>query len=190
MTQGNRHAAEVAAGEWPSLAELIALFYADPRQLGTFVRVQESEVPQPFRKLLAHSEHMTETVEAYHRSKVDVSVLQSRRDGEYYSRKIVLSRQSDGLPVQFGIPRLNVTCLSPVVRAEIEAEKTPLGRVLINHQVLREVQLVALWKVVPGEDLQKMFRISGPLVTYGRTALIYCDGEPAIELLEIVSPIE
>ncbi len=190
MAQGTSRAAEVAAGDWPNLAELISLFYSDPRELGSFTRVVEAEVPQPFRKLLAHSEHMTETVEAYHRSPVDVAVLQSRRDGHYYSRKIVLSRQSDGRPVQFGIPRLDVTCLSAPVRQEIEAEQTPLGRVLINHQVMREVQLVALWKVVPGKDLQKLFQIDQPLVTYGRTALIYCDGEPAIELLEIVSPLE
>jgi hypothetical protein len=26
-------------------------------------------------------------------------------------------------------------------------------------------------------------------VMYGRTALIYCDGAPAIELLEIVAPV-
>jgi hypothetical protein len=26
-------------------------------------------------------------------------------------------------------------------------------------------------------------------ITYGRTAIIHCDGEPAVELLEIVTPV-
>jgi hypothetical protein len=34
-----------------------------------------------------------------------------------------------------------------------------------------------------------LFQLDRPQTTYGRTALIECDGEPAIELLEIVSPI-
>ena len=30
--------------------------------------------------------------------------------------------------------------------------------------------------------------VDQPLATYGRTAFIYCDGYPAVELLEIVAP--
>jgi len=36
--------------------------------------------------------------------------------------------------------------------------------------------------------LSKFFGLPGPLATYGRTAFIYCDGYPAVELLEIVFP--
>ena len=64
----------------------------------------------------------------------------------------------------------------------------PLGRVLINHGVLRRVELSQLWKVVPGVDLCSLFKLDQAVDTYGRTAIIYCDGEPAIELLEIVAP--
>jgi hypothetical protein len=33
------------------------------------------------------------------------------------------------------------------------------------------------------------FGLSEPRETYGRLALIHCDGKPAIELLEIVAPV-
>ena len=174
--------------ESPDLAQLVGLFYPQRSDLGEFTRVVADEIPQPYRRLLAHNEHMTVTVEAFHQSPVNVQVLATHWDQNYYSRKIVLTRQTDGLPVQFGIPRLNVSYLAEPVRREIEAEQTPLGRVLIQHNVLRCVQLVALWKVLPGPDLCAMFRLSQPRPTFGRTALIYCDGEPAIELLEIVAP--
>ena len=39
----------------------------------------------------------------------------------------------------FGVPRLKLSLLREDVRREIEAERTPLGRVLIEHNVLREV---------------------------------------------------
>jgi hypothetical protein len=75
------------------------------------------------------------------------------------------------------------------VRREVESQATPLGRILIAHNVLRVVHLTKLWKVTPGADLQRMFGISPDHITYGRTAIIDCDGKPAIELLEIVAPV-
>ncbi len=175
----------------PNLSDLVRLFYEQAGDLGEFTTIREvEEVSQPYRRLLAHNEHMTVKMEEFHDSSVDVHVLATRRDGQHYSRKILLTRQSDGKVVQFGIPRLNLALLSEPVRREIEQEQTPLGRVLINHNVMREVQLVALWRVLPGPDLCQLFHLSQPETTYGRTALIYCDGEPAIELLEIVTPLE
>ena len=105
-----------------------------------------------------------------------------------YCRKILLRRKSDGRVVMFGIIRLHTGYLSEEVRSEIEAEETPLGRVLIEHNVLRRVELGKLWEVIPHEELQRHFNMDSTAVTFGRTAIIHCDGEPAIELVEIVAP--
>ena len=73
------------------------------------------------------------------------------------------------------------------VRREIESRQTPLGRVLINHNVLRQVELVQLWRIMPGPDLRTQLAIPADVPTvYGRTALIHCNGQPAVELLEVV----
>jgi len=90
--------------------------------------------------------------------------------------------------VLYGIMRVHWKWLSPAVRAEIEAEDTPLGRILITHDVLRRIRLSALWRVTPGDELRELFGLSGAQPIYGRTAIIECDHEPAIELLEIVTP--
>jgi len=81
-----------------------------------------------------------------------------------------------------------VNLIDAVVRQEIESRQIPLGRVLINHGVLRQVKLSHLWRVAPGDELWRLLDLSAPIETYGRTAIIYCDGDPAIELLEIVTP--
>jgi chorismate-pyruvate lyase len=168
----------------------VALFYESPGELGQFVERPAAELPAVYQKLLAHNHHMTVTVERHHGSLVDVKVLERRISDEHYARKILLTRQADGRVVQFGIVRLNLAYLDEAVRREIEAQQTPLGRILIQHNVLREVELFKLLEVRPGPDLCRLFGMTPSQRTYGRTALIHCNGEPAVELLEIVTPEE
>jgi len=173
----------------PDLELLTALFYERPRELGEFASVTSADMPDDYRQLLDHHAHMTVTVERFHDSPVDVEVLAKRVEADHYARKILLRRQSDGRVVQFGIVRINLEYLDDEVRDEILGEATPLGRILIQHDVMRRVQLCALWKVAPGTDLQKLLEMEARAPTYGRTALIECNGVPAIELLEIVAPV-
>jgi chorismate-pyruvate lyase len=172
----------------PDLATLVRLFYRTPSELATFDEVEPEEMPARYATLLAHDEHMTVTVERFHDSPVDVRVLTRLITPSHYARKILLARQSDGRVVQYGIMRVNFAYLEPVVRARIEAEDTPLGRVLIEHNVLRRVRLASLWRVTAGPELARLFDMPAGAVTYGRTASIECNEEPAVELLEIVTP--
>lgn len=165
---------------------LIKLFFEKPSNLGVFEEIMPQQVAEPSRQLLAHDHHMTVTLEQFHKSPVDVQVLESRHDGDRYSRKILLSRQSDDAVVMYGIVRLNLSVLSPNVRQEITGQQTPLGRILINHNVLRAVKLLNLFRIQAGPDLANAFGFETGHTCYGRTALIYCDGSPAIELLEVV----
>lgn len=168
------------------LDQLLAIFHADPDAVGTFHSCSSEQFPPEARLLLAHDFHMTVTVEAFHRTLVDVRVLDRKRSSESYCREIVLTRRSDNAPVQYGIVRLHRHSLPLEVLAEIEAEQLPLGRVLINHGVLRSVKCLELWRVEPGSRLQQLLEIPPTEAVYGRTAIIFCDDVPAIELLEIV----
>lgn len=172
---------------FPSLNELVQLFYSEVEELASFEECAGAGMPEPYRELLDHNHHMTVTVESFHGCLVDVKVLEYRLD-QTYERKILLTRQSDSAVVMFGIVRLHTQFLAETVRQEIEARETPLGRVLIEHKVLRRVELGKLWRVTPNLELQRHFNLDSPKVTFGRTAIIHCDEEPAIELVEIVSP--
>lgn len=183
------------------LRELVGLFYDPVESLGEFRRcLTAQEVPQPQRDLLNHHAHMTVTVEAFHDCPVEVRVartLFSEQDhsaerestnGAWYAREITLHRQTDHAPVQYGIVRLFYELLAPKVWKEIESQSIPLGRVLINHNVLREVELCELWEVNAGAPLADLIKVRTHETVFGRTARIFCDGRPAIELLEIVTP--
>lgn len=163
----------------PSLGELLALFPAEGKPV--CVEVPAEAVPEPYRGLLVHEHHMTVTVEAYHGGLVDVRVLESRLDGELYSRRILLELQSSGKVVQYGLVRLDLSRVVPEVRARILEQKTPLGRVLIEHDVLRRVEPTAYLRFTSTPWF-------GEVATYGRLAIIHFDGEPAVEVLEVVAP--
>ena len=166
---------------------MVDLFYDDPSTLGEFRELPDSQLPSKYQTLLAHNAHMTVTLEEFHQSKVSVEVLEFKRTPTHYSRKIILRRISDAVPVLFGIVRLSLNFLPEHVQQEIVDQKTPLGRVLIQNNILRNVKLLSLWEVKLGQELASHFAgvESSDPVCYGRTALIYCDGLPAVELLEI-----
>lgn len=148
------------------------------------------DLDEPYRSLLAHNHHMTVSMERYHGGSVDVQVLDKHVSAQHYARKILLTRRADGKAVQFGIMRINYDYLTPSVRHDVESEAAPLGRILISHDVMRKVELVSLLQFIPGSDLQSLLSLSPKQPAYGRTALIHVDGEPAVELLEIVGSIE
>ncbi len=172
----------------PDLDSLVQLFYPSIKAVGQFEPIAHEDTPQPFQQLLSHDHHMTVTLESFLHMPVTVSVLSVNRQGSIYSRNSLLHRQSDGMPVQFGIVRLHLHLLEPHIRAPIEEERTPLGRILIQHEILREVELSQVYQVTCGPKLAEGLKIPPGQTTYGRTALIHCHAEPAVELLEIVAP--
>jgi chorismate-pyruvate lyase len=172
----------------PDLDELVGCFYQTPAMLGVFQEVPPTEVPPVYRRLLEHDQHMTVTLEAFHGCPVEVELIHRHITSSHYTRNTLLRRASDGRVVQFGIARLRFACLPRRVREEIEAAETPMGRILIQHNMLREVQLTGLWRLMPGPQLIRLFGLDEPKPAYGRTALIFCDGEPAVQVLEVMPP--
>jgi hypothetical protein len=150
--------------------------------------VPGDEVPPPYNQLLVHEHHMTVTVEAYHGDLVNVRILNRRHKGDVYARKILLTLQGSGKVVQFGVARIHLNFCTPAVREEIIAGKKPLGRILIEHDVLRRIEPKAFLRVLPGPSLVKNFGLIRPVPTFGRLGIIHCDDFPAVEVLEIVIP--
>jgi hypothetical protein len=117
---------------------------------------------------------------------VDVHVLNERKDEQAYARASLLRLQRTGETVQLGIMRIQLAELSEQVRLEIESRALPLGRVMIRHHVMREVELLQLWRVKPAPRLRAYLDLPEDEVSYARTARIMVQGNPAVELLEIV----
>lgn len=172
------------------LGSLLDIFYPQRGEpLAHFDRVAAESMPQAYRQLLDHDSHMTITVERFHGAAVEVRVQRVKETPGHYSREILLATRPAGRIVQYGIVRLRPEAFQQQVWQEIRAGDTPLGQVLINHDVFRQVELVSLWKVGAAPPLARLLPIGAGETTYGRTARIICDLAPAIELLEIVAPL-
>jgi chorismate-pyruvate lyase len=172
----------------PDLKQLAQLFYPSLEDLGRFTPVEATELPSAYQGLLAHDDHMTVTLEAFHDSLMNVQVLQQRYDPPYYSRKSLLARRTDGKAVQFGIMRITLDGLPKTAQDDLSNCNMPLGRILIRHHVLRHVELCQLWQVVPSKELQTHLGLTEDSLTFGRIAQIIMAGEVAVELLEIAIP--
>ena len=172
----------------PTFDHLYNLFPDSPDR-SQAVEVAADEVPEPYHHLLVHTHHMTITVERYYRSSVDVRVMQCNRVGNEYARKILLRTQDTGRVVQFGLVRINLGVCPEPVRNEIVEGKTPLGRVLIQHNMLRRIEPVAFLRVTLSPVMAEWFGVEEGSTTYGRLGVIYTGDRPAVEVLEILTPI-
>lgn len=86
--------------------------------------------------------------------------------------------------------RFNFEYVTKCVKEEILAEITPLGRVLIQHNVLRHVDLGAIIRFTAGPGLVKTLQMKEGQITYGRMATIFCNGSrQSIFLRFLVSSI-
>jgi hypothetical protein len=172
----------------PSFEQLWSLFPdADDRPRA--VVVPADEVPEPYHRLLVHNHHMTVTVEDWFGGGVDVKVLASRRNADDYARKILLAMHEGGRVVQFGLVRIDLGVCPSAVRDAIVEGKTPLGRVLIQHDMLRRIEPTAFIHVALGKTMAGWFGSQAEIESYGRLGVIYTGEKPAVEVLEILAPI-
>lgn len=177
----------ISQSRYSEVTQLVDLFTPQWDSLGSFTPVGESDLPLAYTSLLAHHDHMTVTLEAFHESPVAVQVVEERTRHDWYARQSLLSRVSDDAIVQYGIMRIGVDGLPPQVRHAIETHAAPLGRILIENDLLRHVELLALWRIEVGPRLAEPLSLSVGDVIYGRSAVIHLGGQRAVDLLEIVT---
>lgn len=166
---------------------LLLAFFGDAN-LPRCEQCEAPAVPEPFRSLLVHEEHMTVKLESHYNTKVRVHPYLVHQQGEIYGRKLDLIAESTGLMVMTGLMLFNFSFCNDHVRRLIVEQKTPLGRILIENNILRRISAHRFLKFASNEPMVERFGVSTPKPAYGRLATILCDEMPAVDLLEIVRP--
>ena len=155
--------------------------------LGEFYElVARADLPDVYRHLLAHEQHMTLRLREHFGQDVVLSVLSSALDGDVYQRRITLALDGPHRVVEVGLVRIDLGYTTAAVRSAILEKKTPLGDVLIHANVLRRIEPKWYYRFAADCPLLADFGAARPPAAYGRLGVIYCDEQPAIELLEIV----
>ncbi len=172
--------------------ELLSLTDLFPEPEALFLgaeHIPSAVTPEPYKTMLVHDHHMTVAMETHHGCAVDVRVIDSKLNGNEYARKILLLKHGTLSVVQFGIVRFHLEYVTQAVREQIIAGQIPLGRILINHNVLRNIDLGAILEITAGPGLATYLPMPVGAVTYGRLATIFCNRLPAVDLLEISAPL-
>lgn len=164
------------------LEELYGLFGEVPPRHSPRQAVQ---LPEPQRSLLHHERHMTVTLERFHDVQVRLTVLQQVHRGDFYARKILLSRPDDTV-VQFGLMRIDLRRVNQTARAAILEGARPLGRILIEEEILRRISMHGLLELEATGELRDLAGCRESESLYGRLATILCNESPAVDLLEVV----
>lgn len=158
-------------------------------QLPLCEQIGASEVPDPYRQLLVHNNHMTVTLEQFHGCPVRVRPYLVHRQKDWYGRKLDLFADADGQMVMTGVALVNFGFCPDKVRDLIVAEQMPLGRILIENDILRRISASAFLRFSPHDDFVLRFGRRDGKPAYGRLATIFCEENPAVELLEIVPTV-
>lgn len=150
--------------------------------------ISGTQLPEPFRSLLDHEFHMTVTVESHFNEPVRVRVLSEYCGGPYYSRILNLVGEKTGKTLLFGVMRIRLDFLPLGAKQEILARREPLGRILIRHNILRKLELIALLKIQDFPGREHWFGNADGFPYFGRLARIHVENQPAVEVFEVVTP--
>ena len=146
-------------------------------------------LPRPFDQLLNHTEHMTLRLREYHQTAVTLDILAENLAGWDYTRHIRLTKATDAdtaKPVEFGVVHIDLRKLPADACSEILKHHGPLGDILIRHNVFRRIEPRWFLKIGPKSVIRRHLDVDASTPVFGRIGTIFCDDEPAIELLEVV----
>lgn len=148
--------------------------------------VEAGQMPPAYRGLLAHDGHMTAKLNALHDTSVALRVHRHLEEDGRYRRFITLVPSGTDHVVEVGVVRLNLGVLSEEVRERIVERRTPLGDIFTQHDVMTRVDPHWFFRFRAGA-MSESFERALSADVYGRVATIHLNGEPALELLEVVS---
>jgi hypothetical protein len=165
-------------------------FYA---QAGLMLPVIESvpgdDVPEPFRALLVHQDDMTPTLEKFHGDTIHIRVLRRRQRDDFYFREVLLVMDKDERPVEFGAIKINLALFPPAAKADILAERLPLGHILTERAVTHTSRPKGFLRVQSDAFINSALGLTGAHTLYGRRNTHWDPQQrPLAEIVEILPP--
>ncbi|MCC6765553.1 MAG: hypothetical protein IT293_12910 [Deltaproteobacteria bacterium] len=168
------------------LAPLAGFYAAAGCALPAAEAIADGDVPSEQRALLRAPEPLTPRLETRHGARLALRVLERRRVGDRYARRVVLAR-ADGVPVAMGAIAMDLARLDARTRAAVLAEDVPFGHIL--GDAIAEPD--ALLRVACDASIAAALELEAgaPGWLYGRRRTIRdAAGAPIASVVEILAP--
>jgi hypothetical protein len=175
----------------PPWAAVLGGFY---EQLGLpvprFARLDADAVPEPYHKLLVHSQDMTSTLERFYGGSLRLQVLGREHTGNTYTREVVLRIDRTARPVEYGAIRIHLRQFSAVVQQVILSEQHPFGRILDLEGIGYLSWPQSFFSVSAERHMSQLLGLEDAPALYGRRNVLL-DGRRRLlaEVIEILAPV-
>jgi chorismate-pyruvate lyase len=147
-------------------------------------------VPEPYRTLLVHDHDMTPTLEAFHRERIHLRVIERRLAGDSLCRQVVLTLDESERPVEFGAIVIHCGLFPPPARELILEGRCPLGTILADHRIEHASCPRAFLRVRSDAIMNGALGLEEPRALYGRRNVLSApDGRVLAEVVEILPPL-
>jgi len=148
--------------------------------------ISPDSIPTPYRELLDHTHSMTATLERHFGVRVALRSMCAWSRGRWYYRRVVLTREDSGRPVEMGAIHMNLETLSRSVRAQILRHQVPIGRVLDDGSVRYLSRPRKFLAITPNSEMMALFWMRAPRTLYGRQTELSVDGRAIGDIVEIL----
>lgn len=147
------------------------------------------QMPEPYKKLLVHKNNMTPTLEAYHHGTIHIERVHVLSDEDETTREVILRRDGDDKPLEYGASRVFRPTLSPEALFLIDDGRLPLGTILRVCECEHTVQPSGFFRIRPTPFLASVLGAEEAANLFGRrNALVAIDGATIAEVCEILPP--
>lgn len=136
--------------------------------LPSFSVVEAEDMPEPYHRLLVHTGDMTSRLETHHDGQIVLELLQREKTPQAYRREVVLHRERDNLPVEYGAIEIDLDAFDPQLQNAILEERLPLGGLLNHFDINYRSQPKAFIRLGPDDFMSGLFQTPKAEAFYGR----------------------
>lgn len=149
--------------------------------------VEPATLPDEEKWLLVHDTDMTPRLREYHKSEIDLDVHAKARVGHYLVRASVLTRHTDGKPVEFGAIGIHLDKLPENARQEAIEGVIPFGAILERHEVAHSSHPSGFFRISVDSRLAELLGATSGQVLFGRCNELRCaDGSSLAHVVEVL----
>jgi chorismate-pyruvate lyase len=174
----------------PNLLYPLNEFYDEARvALPSASGIEDHEIPEPCRSILAHNRDMTPTLEETYGRGVELQVLKYWLRENVFSRQIVLTLQEDGTAVVFGAIKIYLEHFPAHARSLVIEMKQPLGTILRSEGIAHISRPDGYFRVTADAAINSALGIAGSHLLYGRRNVLLDQAQRTLaKVVEILPP--
>jgi hypothetical protein len=142
--------------------------FCGPEVVSRLEILDPAQLPEPYRRLLAHENDMTGTLERYHGQPMVLRVAEKIVTADAVMRQVELIGQHDETVAEFGAIRIHLDCFADEPKRLVIEGHRPLGGILTGFSIAFVSRPGAFFRIKPDHTIKTSLRAPLDGWLYGR----------------------